>query len=95
MTVRTVYRCDCCGQDYSSEVECKNCELAHAKPTEIIKTHLPYRSPYESDMWKYPLRIRVRMDDDKIISYYYERIHQRLELETEEKAEKTVEAEKP
>ncbi len=75
MIIRTVYKCDYCGQEYLTPDECKNCENQHVKPVEIIQQNnrFHYHSPFDSDMWKYPVRIRIKMDNGDIVSYYYER----------------------
>lgn len=36
------YICECCGVDYDTEEEAKNCEASHIKPVKIIKADYEY-----------------------------------------------------
>lgn len=75
MKVKTVYECEKCGQGYDNEEMCKECEINHLAPLQIISSKsLHYRSPFDYAYSKYPLRIRVLMENGEIVTYYIERV---------------------
>lgn len=69
--MKQIYCCDLCGEAYESEEECKKCEAFHIEPkmieagrfVPITKSDMPYID-----------RVIVRMQDDSLVQYAFEKI---------------------
>ena len=69
----TRYICEKCRAEYFNEEDAIACESEHIAPLELDMKHIHYRNRLDYSNFKYPLRLRVKMENGDVVLYYLER----------------------
>ena len=60
------YQCEYCHTEYREKSACEQCEKNHKVKPKIEKT---VYQPHEMDRSGYPMRINIKFEDGKVITY--------------------------
>ena len=73
MKEKRVYICEKCGSQYDSGLDAEECESTHIMPVSVDCKNVHFCRPSDGPEFRYPLRIRINMEDGRKVTYYYER----------------------